>query len=59
MYFYYVQKPGGLIFPDRATLYVAAIEDRQYKDDKINCKYLTLIKVVKYWRTIESSQTLF
>jgi len=28
--------PGGLIFPDRATLYVTAIEDRQYKDDKIN-----------------------
>merc|ERR1712215_438687 len=28
--------PTGLIFPDRATLYVCAIEDRQYKDDKIN-----------------------
>jgi len=28
--------PGGLIFPDRATLYVQAIEDRQYKDEKIN-----------------------
>lgn len=28
--------PGGLIFPDRATLYLAAIEDRQYKDEKIN-----------------------
>jgi len=28
-------KPGGLMFPDRATLYVTAIEDRQYKDDKI------------------------
>merc|ERR1712133_9653 len=28
--------PGGLIFPDRATLYVCAIEDRQYKDQKIN-----------------------
>merc|ERR1712002_115649 len=27
--------PGGLMFPDRATLYVTAIEDRQYKDDKI------------------------
>ncbi|XP_072047834.1 protein arginine N-methyltransferase 1-like isoform X2 [Amphiura filiformis] len=27
---------GGLIFPDRATLYVTAIEDRQYKDEKIN-----------------------
>merc|ERR1712012_896688 len=26
----------GLMFPDRATLYVTAIEDRQYKDDKIN-----------------------
>ncbi|XP_076471327.1 protein arginine N-methyltransferase 1-like [Babylonia areolata] len=26
----------GLIFPDRATLYLTAIEDRQYKDEKIN-----------------------
>merc|ERR1711936_329363 len=26
----------GWMFPDRATLYVTAIEDRQYKDDKIN-----------------------
>ena len=34
------QKPDtGLIFPDRATLYVTAIEDRQYKDEKINCKW--------------------
>jgi len=28
--------PGGLMFPDRATLFVTAIEDRQYKDDKIH-----------------------
>jgi len=28
--------PGGLMFPDRATLYITAIEDRQYKDDKIH-----------------------
>eukprot|EP00918_Siedleckia_nematoides_P075337 GHVU01164856.1.p1 GENE.GHVU01164856.1~~GHVU01164856.1.p1 ORF type:complete len:361 (+),score=47.11 GHVU01164856.1:49-1131(+) len=28
--------PGGSIFPDRATLYICAIEDRQYKDEKIN-----------------------
>ncbi|XP_039264819.1 protein arginine N-methyltransferase 1-like [Styela clava] len=28
--------PDGLIFPDRAVLYVTAIEDRQYKEDKIN-----------------------
>lgn len=32
------QKPGGLMFPDRATLYITAIEDRQYKEDKINCE---------------------
>merc|ERR1712061_359993 len=29
-------KPNGLMFPDRATLYVCGIEDRQYKDDKIH-----------------------
>jgi len=28
--------PDGLMFPDRATMYICAIEDRQYKDDKIN-----------------------
>lgn len=27
-----------MMFPDRATLYVTAIEDRQYKEEKINCK---------------------
>jgi len=26
----------GLLFPDKAKLFVCAIEDRQYKDDKIN-----------------------
>lgn len=30
--------PGGKIFPDKATMYVAAIEDGEYKDDKIGCK---------------------
>lgn len=29
-------RPGGLMFPDRATLFLCAIEDRQYKDEKIN-----------------------
>jgi len=32
-----VQAESGLIFPDRAALYICAIEDRQYKNDKINC----------------------
>ncbi|XP_068153399.1 protein arginine N-methyltransferase 1-B isoform X1 [Drosophila tropicalis] len=29
-------KPNGMMFPDRGTLYITAIEDRQYKDEKIN-----------------------
>nr|NVI69693.1 arginine methyltransferase 1 [Cucujiformia] len=29
-------KPDGLLFPDRCSLFVTAIEDRQYKDEKIN-----------------------
>ena len=28
--------PGGLMFPDRATLYLTAIEDKSYKDQKIH-----------------------
>lgn len=29
-------KPGGLMFPDKATLYICAIEDAQYKSEKID-----------------------
>jgi hypothetical protein len=32
--------PGGLIFPDKATIYFAGIEDGDYKDEKIGCKLL-------------------
>ncbi|WOO85876.1 Protein arginine N-methyltransferase 1 [Vanrija pseudolonga] len=28
--------PGGLLFPDTATIYLAAIEDQDYKEEKIN-----------------------
>ena len=28
---------GGVMMPDKATLYIAAIEDGEYKDEKINC----------------------
>lgn len=28
---------GGLIFPDKATIYMAAIEDGDYKEEKIGC----------------------
>lgn len=29
-------KSGGLMFPDRAAMYITAIEDREYKEEKIN-----------------------
>ena len=32
--------PGGLIFPDKATIFMAGIEDGDYKDEKIGCKRL-------------------
>lgn len=34
-------RPGGKIFPDKATIYMAGIEDGDYKDDKIGCKQAT------------------
>lgn len=33
--------PGGLIFPDKATIYMAGIEDGEYKEEKIGCKYMS------------------
>lgn len=29
--------PGGLMFPDEATLFLAGIEDQDYKEEKIGC----------------------
>lgn len=34
----YLRKDGqGLIFPDKATIFMAGIEDGDYKDEKIGC----------------------
>ena len=30
---------GGLMFPDQATMYLAGIEDADYKDEKIGCEF--------------------
>ena len=32
-------KKDGLLFPDQASIYLAAIEDNDYKDEKINCEF--------------------
>lgn len=31
--------PGGLIFPDKATLFITMIEDAEYKKTKIDCMW--------------------
>lgn len=38
--------PGGMIFPDTATIYLAAIEDEEYKDEKINCTSNIFVHIV-------------
>lgn len=38
----YLRKDGnGLIFPDKATIFMAGIEDGEYKDEKIGCTFDT------------------
>ncbi len=39
-----MQKPDGVLFPDKANLYMVAIEDKKYKDEKIHC---VLTKIVR------------
>ncbi|KAG5352866.1 hypothetical protein C0989_012498 [Termitomyces sp. Mn162] len=44
-------KKDGLIFPDTATLYLAAIEDQDYKEEKINCMFTYLSSMVVTYRS--------
>jgi protein arginine N-methyltransferase 1 len=32
----------GLIFPDKATIFMAGIEDGDYKEEKIGCEFCTI-----------------
>lgn len=41
--------PGGLIFPDKAHIFIAGIEDGEYKDEKIGCEYPYSCMI--YWNT--------
>ena len=36
---------GGLLFPDRATMHLCAIEDADYKSEKIDCAHHLFISV--------------
>lgn len=44
------QVNDGLVLPDKASLYLTAIEDAEYKDDKIECEliYFFCILQVNY-----------
>ena len=45
-------KPNGLLFPDRAVLFLASLEDEQYREEKINFwdnVYGVSMKCVKKW----------
>lgn len=45
----------GLIFPDKATIFMAGIEDGEYKDEKIGCKHHFYPLVDEKFRTNKSS----
>jgi protein arginine N-methyltransferase 1 len=32
-----MQADGGVVLPDKASLHLTAIEDAEYKEDKIEC----------------------
>lgn len=35
-----MQVDDGIVLPDKASLYLTAIEDADYKDDKIECELI-------------------
>ena len=45
----------GLIFPDKATIFMAGIEDGDYKEEKIGCKRLRSLFYSNYQMLIRQS----
>ena len=41
-----MQVNGGIILPDKASLYLTAIEDAEYKEDKIECENTSIIFIL-------------
>jgi hypothetical protein len=48
--------PNGLIFPDKATIFMAGIEDGEYKDEKIGCEF-PFLSNVEFWLISRQSGT--
>lgn len=54
----YLRKDGkGLIFPDKATIFMAGIEDGEYKDEKIGCPLHVTKRFQKHLLTCRQSGT--
>jgi hypothetical protein len=49
--------PDGMIFPDTATIYLAAIEDEEYKEEKINCEYFAFSCMYTGWLNYVTQQS--
>jgi protein arginine N-methyltransferase 1 len=49
--------PNGLIFPDKATIFMAGIEDGEYKDEKIGCEFSPFTLWLSYVLSTEQSGT--
>ena len=52
-------KPGGMLFPDKATIYIAAIEDEDYKAEKINCEPFVGLPVACWLKSVHQSGTTY
>jgi protein arginine N-methyltransferase 1 len=37
--------PGGLMFPDKTSLYIAGIEDAERMSNKVDCKYYSWLRI--------------
>ena len=51
-------KKGGLLFPDKATLYIAAIEDGEYMNEKIHFRELQNFSFFVHFFTFSKLRTL-
>lgn len=52
------QVEGGIIMPDKATLYIQGIEDQSYKREKIECSFFPLFfPKSKQWTFFQSGRT--
>lgn len=50
-----MQVDDGIVLPDKASLHLTAIEDADYKEDKIECEFIYMWYYYKLVYPISSS----